>query len=367
MKKNTKIIIGAVCAALIMAAAGAGLYYKAMEQSAQESQTEGSSTTEAATQAITTHEPVTEETTERETEETTTEEETTAPEPTTGAAASGELPPSADQFIIAEDADQFFENSVFIGDSVMMGFRNYVMSQPEGFFGGPEFLVSGSFSVRMALNTISDTTIHPIYQGKQHYIWDSITMMGAEKVFLFFGLNDIGMEGVDGTRQNYAAVIEKIKEVNPDTEIFVISTTNMLTGSEKGSLNNENIRLLNEQMKAYCETGEADYIDIASFLTGEDGGLRPELCSDEYVHQTYAAYEIWTKVLRGYASGGYYRLETEEPGAETEGGDVEKATETGAQAQGESVAEEGSITETQTGETKKEDVQPGTEAAETEA
>ena len=47
---------------------------------------------------------------------------------------------------------------------------------------------------------------------------------------------------------------------------------------------------------------------------------------DDYVHQTYAAYEIWTKVLRGYASGGNYWLELPEPETETESGEVETGT-----------------------------------------
>lgn len=38
-------------------------------------------------------------------------------------------------------------------------------------------------------------------------------------------------------------------------------------------------------------------------MIGEDGGLKEEYCSDNYVHQTNAAYEVWTKVLRAYASG----------------------------------------------------------------
>ena len=151
-------------------------------------------------------------------------------------------------------------------------------------------------------------------------------MMGAKKVFLFFGLNDIGMEGVDGACENYLTVIKKIREVNPDVSIYVLSTTNMLTGSEKGKLNNENIRLLNEKMKEHCEAGIAEYIDITSFLVGEDGGLKEELCSDNYVHQTYAAYEIWTKVLRGYASGGYYWLELPEPETEAESEEMEAGT-----------------------------------------
>ncbi len=317
--RNRKIIAAVACAVVLVVGVGTFCYYKYTTDQAiaETDDPEQEVDTEVLTEEIT-QEPTT--------EEPTTEEPTTEAQMETGSIRSGKLPPSADYFIMTEEADKFFEHSVFIGDSVMMGFRNFVMGQPAGFLGGPEFLVSGSFSVRMALNEISKDTIHPIYQGEQRYIWDSISMMGAEKVFLFFGLNDIGMEGVDGACENYLTVIEKIQEVNPNVSIYVISTTNMLTGSEKGKLNNENIRLLNEKMKEYCETGAAEYIDIANFLIGEDGGLKKELCSDDYVHQTYAAYEIWTKVLRGYASGGNYWLELPEPETETESGEVETGT-----------------------------------------
>lgn len=268
-------------------------------------------------------EPATPETTtpEQETQETTIPE-TTTPEQETGSVYEGQLPLSTDYFIIKEDADQFFEGSVFIGDSVMMGFRNYAMGQPQGFLGSPEFLVSGSFSLRMALARISESSIHPIYQGEQRYIWDSIAMMKAKKAFLFFGLNDIDMAGVEGTCANYAEVVENIRKASPETELFIISMTNVLTGSEVGGLNNANIRLLNEKVKEYCSTADVQFIDIASFLTDEDGGLKKEYCSDAYVHQTAAAYDIWTKVLRWYASGGDYLIPDEAETAAEAGTDA---------------------------------------------
>lgn len=343
-------MIGVVCAIVVLAGTGIGVGYYLKEAQNQPAINEnipiGIGMTEAPTEEITeTTEP---ETTTEIVTEPITEKET---EPETGAIRSGNLPPSTDYFIISENADDFFKKSVFIGDSVMMGFRNYIMGQPQGFLGSPEFLVSGSFSVRMALNTISKDTIHPVYQGEQHYIWDSIKMMGAEKVFLFFGLNDIDMEGVDGTCENYLSVIEKIREANPTVKIYVISTTNMLTGSERGGLNNDNIRLLNTKMKEQCDAGVAEYIDITSFLIGEDGGLKPELCSDAYVHQTYASYEIWTKVLRNYASGGFYKLKLE---PEAESFDLEGQTSEGTSETGANETEETKDSETGTKPTEKE-------------
>ena len=62
----------------------------------------------------------------------------------------------------------------------MMGYRNYCMNQEPEFLGEPEFLVSGSYSLRMALSPVSKDSIHPIYQGEQRRIWDSIAMTGLK-------------------------------------------------------------------------------------------------------------------------------------------------------------------------------------------
>ena len=209
--------------------------------------------------------------------------------------------------------DSFFENSVFVGDSVMMGFRNYILRQENGFMGSPEFLVSGSYSLRMALNPVSETTIHPVYQGKQQLIWDAMSMLGVKKAFIALGLNDIGMLSVEDTYENYQKVIAAIYEANPDIAIYVISTTNIYNGSEVGNLNNENVRLLNQKMKNYCARSKEEFIDIADYLIDEDGYLKEEYCSDNYVHQTSAAYDIWVQVLRQFAS------EHQEADQQTEG------------------------------------------------
>lgn len=238
----------------------------------------------------------------KETETTETDSETTTENSTEPESERiPEIEPKETQAVYGTEEDSFFENSVFVGDSVMMGFRNYILKQEEGFLGNPEFLVSGSYSLRMALNPVSDKTIHPIYQGEQRLIWDSMKMMGVDKVFLFFGLNDIGMLSVDTTYENYLKVIASIYETNPDISIYILSTTNIYNGSEIGSLNNENVRLLNQKMKDYCTESKEEFIDIADYLIDENGYLKEEYCSDNYVHQTPEAYDIWIQVLREFA------------------------------------------------------------------
>lgn len=254
----------------------------AEEETASETETGAEAASEDVTSTIVETEPVT-----------TIEIETGTPQIT---------PKETETVYDGVQEDSFFENSVFVGDSVMMGFRNYILRQEEGFMGSPEFLVSGSYSLRMALNPVSSSTIHPVYQGEQRLIWDSMSMLGVKKAFIALGLNDIGMLSVEDTYENYQKVIAAIYEANPDISIYVISSTNIYNGSEVGNLNNENVRLLNQKMKNYCAESKEEFIDIADYLIDENGYLKDEYCSDNYVHQTPAAYDIWVQVLREFAN-----------------------------------------------------------------
>jgi lysophospholipase L1-like esterase len=276
----------------------------------EETAAEPESTTEVQPESTTEAQP--ESTTEAQPESTTEAqpESTTEAQPETAKLGDGYVPESSDSFLADEDADEFFRDSVFVGDSVMKGFCNYVMRQEAGFLSDPQFLVSGSYSLRMALTPVDQKTIHPVYQGEQRLIQDSLQMMGAKKVFLFFGLNDLGMNDVEFVYRAYQKFIGLLEEACPDIEVYVISTTYMRIGSEKSDLNNTNIRTLNKLMKTASDIWrEYGYIDIADYLLDEEGGLREDYCSDGYVHQTPAAYDVWTHILRCYASGGDVLIE----------------------------------------------------------
>ncbi|MEY8336825.1 GDSL-type esterase/lipase family protein [Lachnospiraceae bacterium 62-35] len=197
------------------------------------------------------------------------------------------------------EIDSYFKDSVIVGDSIMLGYRNYCMKSNDPFLRSLSFLASGSFSVHNALWPVNDKSVHPIYQGAQRPVWESISMMGAKKVFMFFGLNDLNMG--DDTCELYQQVIGNIKELSPDAEIHVIAMTYTLKGKGKGKLNNNNIRAFNVQLKGLAEENGWGFIDMATPLSDANGDLAAEYCSDDYVHQSRAAYQVWTNVLRQYA------------------------------------------------------------------
>ncbi len=200
-----------------------------------------------------------------------------------------------------EQIDAYFDGAVFVGDSVMVGYSNYAMRRGGPCLGKMKFLAAVSFSAFNALRPITAKSTHPLYQGQKRYIWDSLAMMQAKRVFLCFGLNDIDMGPLEKTGERYAQVIENIKAACPDVEIHIISMTYMRSARAKGRLNNPSIMQFNEMMRQMALNNGWGYVDIANPLADGSGQLASQYCSDNYVHQTNAAYDVWTQVLREYA------------------------------------------------------------------
>ena len=146
---------------------------------------------------------------------------------------------------------------------------------------------------------ISKRSKHPIFQGEQRFIWDSVRMVGAKTVYMMFGQNDLDM-GNDSV-ERYAALIGKIKEQSPDAEFVIMSMTYTLAGKGQGPINNDNIRAFNEAMKVVAAQNGWGFIDMSTPTSDGNGNLRPEFCSDHYVHHTNAAYRVWEDVLKEYA------------------------------------------------------------------
>lgn len=199
------------------------------------------------------------------------------------------------------EVDAYFDNAVFVGDSIMLGFRNYAMKRQDTFLSGPQFLAAGSFSVNNALWPVDDKSVHPVYRGEQHQIWDSIAMMGSKRVFLMLGMNDLNINGVEGTCSKYEELVDKIKETDPDAEIHIMSMTYILHGKETGMLQNDIIRQYNEELEKLAGEKGWGFVDISQPLADENGDLAVEYCSDDFAHQRPEAYDVWVSVLRDYA------------------------------------------------------------------
>lgn len=236
-----------------------------------------------------------------------------------------------------EKIDAYFDGAVFVGDSIMLGFRNYAMKRQDTFLSKFQFLAAGSYSANNALWELGNKdSVHPVYKGEPRYVWDSIAMMGGKKVFIMLGMNDLNVTGLDGSWEKYEELIGKIKESSPDAEIHLMSMTYILHGKEVGKLENNTIREYNGILRKMAEEKGLGYVNVADALADGNGDLAAEYCSDEFAHQNPEAYDIWVSVLRDYAKGV---LEEEEYArADQEGQTAGAAKAGGKEAQEKKVA-----------------------------
>lgn len=256
-------------------------------------------TTEEVTQA--TEEQTTEATSEEVTE---TQEETT--EKAEEASASVESPVT---YEYTQVDDPYFNDAVFIGDSISYGFELYVTEKRangETVLGEAQFLTSGSLSYGNSLWDVSDESVHPTYNGEKMKLEDAIAQIKPGKIFILLGTNDVALYGVEQTVANADTEISRMLEASPGADIFIMSTTPKYSPAESdvdGALNNADIDALNVAMRQFAVEKGYNFMNIAPLFKDETGGLAADYCSDKEgmgIHFTSAAYDIWLDFLYSY-------------------------------------------------------------------
>ncbi|MCQ4023363.1 MULTISPECIES: GDSL-type esterase/lipase family protein [unclassified Ruminococcus] len=205
---------------------------------------------------------------------------------------------------------EYFDDAVFVGDSVTLSFSMYVESQREqgiDCLGEAYVLAAGSLSYTNSFFPIgSEDCVLPVYQGVQQPIEDSIAQIGAKKVYIMLGMNDVGAYDLDSVMENVKARIGMIKDKSPDARIYIQSVTPLIASKQGESLNNDVIRAFNERMKSFAEQNNYPYLDIYSVLADENGYLREEYCSDPDgmgMHLTMSADAAWEEYLLKHPEG----------------------------------------------------------------
>lgn len=216
--------------------------------------------------------------------------------------------------ISANGVDSYFNNSLFVGHSVIVHFYNRVSNWrtnvSSDILGDALFCCTSSFSVynNIYQTPESQNNVLPKYRGTPYNIEDLPAATGRDTIYLsLMGLNDLGMVGTADTcaeevTKETAQCIEDIKAKNPDVKIVILASTYLTRDQSYPKLNNRNLSLLNSKVLEYCNANGIDFIDVASPLRDGGGYLASCYSSDDYCHLTTDAYYIWMDALRDYAS-----------------------------------------------------------------
>lgn len=215
-----------------------------------------------------------------------------------------ERPEEIAAFAVQETAKagyEYFDNSVFIGDSVMLGLKYYTTQQRgknSYFLGNAKFIAVGSYSVADALTPLTyDSVPHPLYNGAYMQPQDIILDMGVKRVFIMLGLNDVGIYSKTTYLNNYLQLINRIRMNVPDIQIVLLPVTPMTVEGERKILYNAKIDEYDNALAQFASENGCYFVDVASSLKDEEGYLPKELSSDNYCHLQPEAYDMWIEYM----------------------------------------------------------------------
>lgn len=209
-----------------------------------------------------------------------------------------------EQFTAPKPDPAFFDDAVFVGDSVTQGLRNYTTGQRNkgnDCLGAAQFLCYGSMSYTNALEPVNSSSMHPVYKGKKVSIEDGVQLCGAKKVFIMLGMNDFSAYSEKAWKQNVLTLIDRIEKKNPGVRIYLESVTPILSGMEHGRFNNSNIQKFNEYLRQVCDERDYTYVDIYSVMADESGHLKKSYCGDPGamgIHMSASGCAAWSKYLQ---------------------------------------------------------------------
>lgn len=216
------------------------------------------------------------------------------------------LPLQEDQRVL-----DFYQDSVIIGDSVADGFKLFAQgNKTNPLMGELQFLTASRYNLINALipEEQDKTIAHPIYKGQFLNVWNSIKLMNAKHIYMFFGFNDLG-DRTDKIVNRYVQLIHQIQAVNPDVDFTIISTTYIYPGYTKSfsgvkswAFDNPTVRKLNTEMQKLAQQNGWGYMNIADALSDGQGNLNPNFCTDKMIHQNADAYVVWAQCFRDYAA-----------------------------------------------------------------
>ena len=132
-----------------------------------------------------------------------------------------------------------------------------------------------------------------------------IETVSPEKIFLLAGINSLKNETkVEKYYNQYVDLCEKIREVSPSSDLYIISVLpvssdhdNRFLGNMRG-VNNSFIVKFNTMIHQYADQNGFTYVDIYPYYE-KDGSLNPDY-SEDGLHITDEAYCFWIDAIREY-------------------------------------------------------------------
>ena len=201
---------------------------------------------------------------------------------TTAAAVGASLPLTVPAGPAVSDA--YFSDAVFVGDSRTEGFRLY------SGINGARYLCGVSLSVDKVFTD-------PVIAGAT--VADALRSESYNKVYIMFGVNELGWPDENVFAEYYGRIIDVIRETHPDATIYVqsILPVSAIKSASSSIYTNANVVRFQKAIVKMCAYKGVHYLNVAEAVQDADGCL-PYDATQDGVHLTPAYIKLWADYLR---------------------------------------------------------------------
>lgn len=172
----------------------------------------------------------------------------------------------------SKEASKYFEDTAFIGDSRTQGLQINAGIKSAKFFAGRGLNVK---------NALTDKVVRG-KNNKNVTVVDALDGKEYKKVYISFGINELGWTNLDIFIERYQALIKAVEEKQPKAEIVVygiLPVTKKKSDKDK-VFNMKNVKKFNKRIKKMAEEMEITYVDLSDAVKNEKGFLPDEVTPD---------------------------------------------------------------------------------------
>lgn len=183
------------------------------------------------------------------------------------------------------------ELKAFYGDSVFIGNSLVEALQVAGGESSAKYLAVKSLNVLDAMKK-------PFIGKSKRTIKEVLPEIQCNKVFVMFGVNELGWPYPKVFGDRYATLLASIKKLQPNATIYVQSIlpcSKALAAQDK-IYKKENIKQFNEAIQEAAKKTGCEYVEVGSSVTGRDGYL-PEDAAVDGMHLKKAYNRKWITYL----------------------------------------------------------------------
>lgn len=188
--------------------------------------------------------------------------------------------------------DTYFDGAIFLGDSRTEGLFLY-----SGLKTGHFYTTTGA-----TVESVFSKKNYKTESGEKVALLDAAAGQECDKIYVMLGINELGWSKTKTYHDQYAKLIDRLREDHPEAKIVLQSIPPVSAKQEakKTYVNNERISVYNEVIKALAEEKECYFLDVAACLTGE-GGVLPVKKTTDGIHFNIAGCKTWLGYLRTHS------------------------------------------------------------------